>query len=503
MKNTELTTFRNNRIAAVKDSRKFTTLVRAVPGKKPPDPLQVYELILQKSKLPACLLESATHKGELGRYTYICLFGSPFCIMRKIKSLKSLKRRLRDISPVPHEFLPFVGGAIGSFSHEVVSYVEKTVKPHAVDPFNLPVVALYCFHCIIILDHQTNTLYYVANVPTSCDVERGYKEGCRLIGEMEHFVTDSESVQHVCDVAEMENLKSNLSKSEFMDMVLKAKEHVNKGNVFQVVLSRRLSVSFSGNGLSFYKALRSINPSPYLFHMRTDKNCNNAILVGSSPEIMADIRNREMIIRPLAGTRKRGKISAGDKRNENALLNNPKERAEHKMLVDLALNDVSRFCQSDSVVVTELMKAEYCGSVIHMASEVRGKLQDGVPPLDAFFGVTPAGTLSGCPKVRALQVITELEPCRRGPYGGAFGWFTDLSVYTCIIIRSALLLKGVLYWQTGAGIVYDSNPEAEYLETEKKAGSIKKSLTEMNNQRKDEREKKKNKSNQSRGRRPL
>ncbi|MDO8483263.1 MAG: anthranilate synthase component I family protein [bacterium] len=500
MKNTELTTFRNNRIAAVKDSRKFTTLVRTVSGEKFPDLLQIYELVLQKTKLPAVLMESATHKGELGRISYLGLFGRPFCIMKKIGSLKSLKRGLRDISPLPHPFLPYIGGAIGVINHEVVSHVEKTVKPHSMDPFNLPMVALYAFHCVIVLDHQTNTLYYVANVPVSYGEALGYKEGCRLVEEMEQFVFGSAQEHGTPDVAEMDKLSSNLSKTEFMDMVEKAKVHINKGNVFQVVLSRRLSVPFFGNGLSFYKALRRINPSPYLFHMRTDSSCRNAILVGSSPEIMADIRNREMVIRPLAGTRKRGKSPAGDKRNEKALLNNPKERAEHKMLVDLALHDVSRYCQSESVVVTELMRPEYCGHVIHMASEVRGKLRDDVHPLDALFGVTPAGTLSGCPKVRALQIITELEPCQRGPYGGSFGWFTDLSVYTCIFIRSALLLRNVLYWQTGAGIVYDSNPEAEYFETEKKAAAIKRALLLMQKTSgKTEHEKKKNKRSTGRG----
>lgn len=499
MKNPELSDFEDNRRASIKDSRKFTTFVRVVSGEKLPDPLQVYELVLQKSKLPACLLESATHKSELGRYSYVCLFGKPFCVTSKLKSLALLKRKLRDISPLPHGTLPFVGGAIGGFNHEVITCVEKTVKPHPVDPFNFPMVVLYAFHCVIVLDHQTNTLYYVANVPTSFGVENGYDEASRLVKEMEQYVSESTNVSVTQDVADTESIGSNLSKTEFMDMVEKAKEHINKGDVFQVVLSRRLSVSFKGNGMSLYIILRSVNPSPYLFHIRTDKNCGNAILLGSSPEIMADIRNREMIIRPLAGTRKRGKTPAGDKRNEKALLNNPKERAEHKMLVDLALHDVGKFCTADSVVVTGLMQAEYCGPVIHMASEVRGKLRNDVHPLDAFFGVTPAGTLSGCPKVRALQIISELEPCQRGPYGGAFGWFTDLSLYTCIFIRSALLLNGVMYWQTGAGIVYDSNPEAEYFETEKKAAAIKRALLLMQKTSgKKDYEKNKNKSNSGR-----
>lgn len=479
MQNSELSDYRSNRDASIKDLRKYTTLIRAVSAEKLPDPLLVYETVLQETTLPACLLESATHDGEKGRYSFICLFGKPFCIMRKMRSLASLKRRLRDISPLPHGELPFVGGALGYIGHEAITGIEKTVKMHPVDPFNLPVIALYCFHSVIILDHQTNTLYYVVNIPTSWDVEQGYTAGCRLIGEMEQCVSDSVSVQSVADVAKIENITSNLSEAEFSDMVVKAKDHINKGDVFQVVLSRRLSVPFQGNGVSLYRALRNINPSPYLFHMRTDKNCRNAILIGSSPEIMTDIRNREMIIRPLAGTRGRGKTLAGDRRNEHALISNKKERAEHKMLVDLALNDIRKFCQAGSVEVSKLMEPEYFSHVIHMASEVRGKLRDNVHPLDACIGSLPAGTLSGCPKVRALQLIQELEPCQRGPYGGALGWFTDQSLDTCIFIRSALLLDGVLCWQTGAGIVYDSDPKAEYLETVKKAGAIEKALREM------------------------
>lgn len=479
MQNCELQIFRNNHTAAIKDSRKVTTLIRVVSGQAFPDPLQVYESVLQKSKLPACLLESATHDGQKGRYSYICFFGRPFCIMRKMKSLASLKRGLRDISPLPHSELQFIGGALGYIGYEAITGIEKTVRPHPIDPFNLPVIALYCFHSVIVLDHQTNTLYYIANVPTSYSSRRGYQEGCRLIDAMEQHVAGSASIQSMQDAAEMGQVSSNLSRTEFMDMVEKAKQHINNGDVFQVVLSRRLSVPFFGNGVSLYRALRRINPSPYLFHMRTDRNCKNAILLGSSPEIMADIRDRELVIRPLAGTRKRGKSPAGDRRNERALLHNLKERAEHKMLVDLALHDVRKFCQADSITIPKLMEPEYFGPVIHMASEVHGKLRDDVHPLDACVDVIPPGTLSGCPKVRALKLITECEPCQRGPYGGAFGWFTDRSLVTCIFIRSALLLQGVLYWQTGAGIVYDSNPAREYDETVKKALGLERALRQM------------------------
>ncbi len=484
MQNSDLATFGNNRMVAIQNSRKVTTFTRIVSGATLPDPLRVYESILQKSILPACLLESATHKGEKGRYSFICLFGKPFCIMHKMKSLTSLKRRMEDISPLPHSTLPFIGGAVGYIGHEAITGVETTVKLHPIDPFNLPVIALYCFHCVIALDHETSTLHYLVSVPTSWKVKLGYREACRLVKEMESFVSDSSHEDGIQDVATMKSIISNPSKCEFIDMITRAKRYILSGDVFQVVLSRRLSLRFQGNGVALYRALRTINPSPYLFHMRTDGKCRDATLLGSSPEIMADIRNCEMVIRPLAGTRKRGKTPAGDNRNAKALLHNQKERAEHKMLVDLALNDVRRFCLANSVKVTKLMEPEYFSHVIHMASEVRGKLKENVHPLDACIGSLPAGTLSGCPKVRALQLIAELEACQRGPYGGAFGWFTDWSLDTCIFIRSALLLDGVLYWQTGAGIVSDSDPQMEYAETVKKAKAMEKALNEMQNAQK-------------------
>ena len=186
-----------------------------------------------------------------------------------------------------------------------------------------------------------------------------------------------------------------------------------------------------------------------------------------------------MRIRPLAGTRKRGISREEDERSERELLDDEKETAEHRMLVDLARNDIGKFCQAESIKVTQLMQAEYFSHVMHIGSEVKGELREGLHPLDACIGSLPAGTLSGAPKVRALQLIAELESSQRGVYGGAFGWFTDQSLSTCIFIRSALLLGGILYWQTGAGIVYDSDPTKEYEETTIKARAIEKALLDM------------------------
>ena len=210
--------------------------------------------------------------------------------------------------------------------------------------------------------------------------------------------------------------------------------------------------------------------------MRLGESCRNAVLIGASPEVMSKIQKGKMIVRPLAGTAKRGATPKKDKLNAEKLLNDPKEEAEHRMLVDLARNDVSRFCKAESVKVTSLMHVEYFKHVMHIGSEVSGGLNHGVIPFLALLGVMPAGTLSGAPKVEALRIISELEPSRRGPYGGAFGWFTDTALDTCIFIRSALLFEGKLYWQTGAGIVADSIPEKEYVETVMKAKGIETAL---------------------------
>lgn len=479
MKNSELTAFKNSRATAIKNSRRVTPLIRVVSLKTLPDPLLVYEAILQDTKLPAFLMESVTHEEGKGDQSFICLLGKTLCIAKTMKSSRSIKRALRRASPMPHDTLAFVGGGGGIIGYEIASSIEKTVKPHSVDPFKLPVIALYRFSLVIALDHKTNTLYYIANVPTAYTAERGYAEGCRLIRQMELYVANSALVQNKKDTVRLNDISPNITDDEYMKMVAKAKQYIEQGDIFQVVLSRCFSVPFCGDGTSFYRALRANNPSPYLFHMRLCDACRNAILVGSSPEIMANIQKGKIVVRPLAGTRGRGKTPAGDKRKEHALLNSKKECAEHGMLVDLALHDVRGLCETGSTKVVKLMELEKFKTLIHMASEINGTLRKNVHPFDACIRVSPAGTLSGCPKIRAQQIIAELEPCQRGPYGGMIGWFTDYSARTGIFIRSALILKGKLYFQVGCGIVSDSEPKAELAETGIKARGTLRSLKEL------------------------
>ncbi len=478
---TKFAHFKSNRQNAINANRKVVTHIRTIKAKKLLDPLLVYNAVLLKTKLPACLLESAVHTGSRGRYSYICLKGSPFAVMQEIEggSLSSIKDKFSAECPMPHKDLPFIGGAVGYIGHDAINSIETTVKANRVDPFGLPVIALYFYSSVIVFDHEKNVLHYISNVETALSEEEGFKKACCEIEEMEQYVNESVNTVIPIDKVSVKDVESNLSQAEYEEMVVKAKEHIPKGDVFQVVLSRRLSVPFEGSGVSFYQALRISNPSRYLFHMRLDESCRNAVLAGASPEIMSDIQKRKMIIRPLAGTKKRGTTPEEDRQIEEGMLCDEKETAEHRMLVDLARNDIARFCEAKSIKVTRLMKAEYFRYLMHIGSEVVGKLRKGVHPLDACVGSLPAGTLSGAPKVRALQIISEFEPSRRGPYGGALGWFTDKSLDTCIFIRSALLLEGKLYWQTGAGIVADSIPKDEYIETENKAKGIMNALKQI------------------------
>lgn len=474
-----LKSFKKSWETAVKANRQVVTIVGERKCNVLPDPLCVYATLLHESHLPACLLESGAHIAGKGRFSFVCAFGQPFAIASERESLNSLKQLLREKCPLPHKFLPFVGGAVGYIGHEAITLVESTVKAHENNPFNLPFIDLHFFGSVIVFDHKKNAVYCVANVSTALSVEKGYETGCQLLQSLEELVDNSQSSFITPDLANAESISSNLSKDEYMEMVLKAKEHIKQGDVFQIVLSRRLSVPFKGQGLSLYKSLRDINPSPYLFHMRFDDNCKNAVLVGASPEIMVKVGKREITVRPLAGTKKRGATPEEDVLIEKSMLEDPKETAEHRMLVDLARNDIGKFCSASSVSVTKLMVAEYFSHVMHIGSEVKGKLRKEVHPFDGCIGSLPAGTLSGAPKVEALKLISQLEPTARGTYGGAFGWFTDKALDTCILIRSALLLEGTLHFQTGAGIVYDSDPSKEFEETETKALAMKKALRNM------------------------
>lgn len=262
---------------------------------------------------------------------------------------------------------------------------------------------------------------------------------------------------------------SNMTRDEYREMVLKAKEHIFAGDIFQVVPSQRFSLPFRQPPFSLYRALRRLNPSPFLFYFDFDE----FTIVGSSPEILVRVRDDTITIRPIAGTRKRGATLAEDEALAADLKADPKECAEHLMLLDLGRNDVGRFAEIGSVKVTEQMVIEYYSHVIHLVSNVEGKLKPEHDALDALIGGFPAGTVSGAPKVRAMEIIDDLEPHRRGVYGGGIGYFAaNGAMDTCIALRTGVIKDGTLYVQAGGGIVADSDPEAEYQETVNKASAL-------------------------------
>ncbi|MEW6681154.1 MAG: anthranilate synthase component I family protein, partial [bacterium] len=258
-----------------------------------------------------------------------------------------------------------------------------------------------------------------------------------------------------------------MSKEKFIKMVLSAKEYIKLGDIIQVVLSQRIKRRTSASPISVYRSLRHINPSPYMFFL----DFSDIKIIGSSPELLVRLEDGIAETRPIAGTRRRGKTQEEDKRLEEELLNDPKERAEHIMLVDLGRNDLGRVCKIGTIGVSDFMKIEKYSHVMHIVTSVKGKMEKGLGPFELISACFPAGTLSGAPKKRACEIIDELEPVRRGVYGGAVGYFSFLgNMDTAITIRTILLYNGIAYIQAGAGIVADSDPEKEYEESLNKAG---------------------------------
>jgi anthranilate synthase component 1 len=291
----------------------------------------------------------------------------------------------------------------------------------------------------------------------------------RIIGQLQNPAPSSPPKQSFSPSP----LRSNFSKEEFMKRVERAKEYIKVGDVIQIVLSQSFSSDLHCEPFDIYRALRSINPSPYLFYLKMD----DIVLLGASPEVMVRLEDRQIELRPLAGTRPRGKTPEEDQKMEKDLLADEKEMAEHIMLVDLGRNDVGRVSEIGSVEVTSLMDVERYSHVMHIVSNIRGSLGPGKNAFDVFRATFPAGTVSGAPKIRAMEIIEELEPIRRGPYAGAAGYFSfSGNLDTCITIRSILIKEGKAYVQAGAGIVADSDPEKEYEETLNKAQALFKAI---------------------------
>jgi anthranilate synthase component 1 len=385
--------------------------------------------------------------------------------------LRALEGFLGGFRAAPHDSLPrFFGGAVGYASYDVVRSFEKI--PDVLPPD----LALYdCYFMItdtlLIFDNVKQKIRVMANVildGTQTPAE-AYREAEDKIGRMVARLQTPAPYSPRKKSFSSSPLRSNLTREDFMKRVERAKEYIRAGDVIQVVLSQRFSTELHCAPFDIYRALRSINPSPYLFYLKID----DAVLLGASPEVMVRLEGNQVELRPLAGTRRRGKTPEEDKEMEKDLLGDEKERAEHIMLVDLGRNDVGRVAAIGSVEVTELMGVERYSHVMHIVSNIRGLLAPGKNSFDVFRAAFPAGTVSGSPKIRAMEIIEELEPVRRGPYAGAVGYFSfSGNMDTCITIRSIFIKDGKAYIQVGAGIVADSEAEKEYEETLNKAQAI-------------------------------
>lgn len=370
------------------------------------------------------------------------------------------------------------GGLVGFFGYDLIRTVENLPHPPK-DDLNLPTCHFMVVDEIIAFDHLKQKLLLIINMPTEGDLQLNYDNTIQRLNSLERTIRNSYSYQPKKDrnntSSHNPTISSNMDKEYFCKIVKRAKEYIFNGDIFQVVLSQRFSMPALNEILDVYRYLRVSNPSPYMYFLKFD----DYSIVGASPEMLVRCEDGIVETCPIAGTRKRGKTAEEDVRIEKDLINDPKELAEHVMLVDLGRNDLGKISKFGTVKVTDYMKVLHYSQVMHIASTVCGELRDDLTVFDALQAVFPAGTLSGAPKIRAMEIIDELEPTQRGIYGGAIGFLSfDGNLECCITIRTILFKDGMAYIQAGAGIVADSIPEKEYEETENKAGALLKALTE-------------------------
>jgi anthranilate synthase component 1 len=393
--------------------------------------------------------------------------------------LAIVERVMGKFRAVPVPGLPrFTGGAIGFIGYEFIHDVEPVVPRPPQDELQTPVMYFLVADQLLIFDRVAQTITILVNAILA-DAENPAEAYENAVGEIERLVSLLEQPsehQPVSLPAETPSIpfESNMTREKFGTNVLKAKEYITAGDIIQVVGSQRFSAPVKASPIDIYRAARSVNPSPYMFLLELD----GFSLVGASPEIHVRCEDGKVEIRPIAGTRRRGKTAGEDLALEKELLADPKERAEHVMLVDLARNDIGRVCDFGSVQVKELMTVERYSHVMHIVTQVEGKLSADKTPYDLMRATFPAGTVSGAPKIRAMQIIAELEQTARGPYAGCVGYFSfNGNLDTCITIRTALIKDGRAFVQAGGGWVNDSTPEGEFQETVNKSMAMRKAVT--------------------------
>jgi anthranilate synthase component 1 len=414
------------------------------------------------------LLESVEGGEKIARYSF--LGTCPKSDVQSPSSFAQIKEILKKYKPVKIPGLPrFSGGLVGYISYDAVRQIEKLPNANP-DDLGLPLMQFIMADTLLAFDHIKHKIMIIANAQLHGDPAKAYRRACRQIAALEA------KLKKPLRTTELETsrrrpvkFKSNVTKGEYEEMVRHARRYIKAGDVIQVVLSQRLEAKCQADPFDIYRALRVINPSPYMYYLQLGK----VRIVGSSPEVMVRLEGGTATLRPIAGTRPRGRDEAQDRKLAEELLASKKERAEHVMLVDLGRNDLGRVCDFGSVRVTEEMVIEKYSHVMHIVSNVSGKLKRGRDAVDLVKAVFPAGTVSGAPKVRAMEIIDELENRQRGLYAGCVGYFSfSGELDSGIAIRTILIRDGKAYVQAGAGLVYDSVPAKEYQETLNKARAL-------------------------------
>ena len=434
-------------------------------------PVNIYYKLKGKYKF---LLESASTSKEESRYSF--MGSNPYLLLSsrgenvtitKGNETKETKGKILDYAEghLLKEYdrldleLPFIGGAIGYIGYDVIRQYEN-LPDNNPDELNLPETCLLFYKEYICFDHFKNTLMLIHNVFPEEDED--YSTVLDKLNSMESIINEEPVNHELTENSQNKEVTSNYTKKDFCDLVNKAKQHITSGDIFQLVLSQRLKIKNSTDPFIVYRRLRRSNPSPYMFYIDFEA----FKLAGASPESLVKVKGNQVMTNPIAGTRPRGETSNEDQKLKEELLNDEKELAEHLMLVDLGRNDIGKISEFGSIKLDKFMEVEFFSHVMHMCSKVSGTLKSGLNCFDALKSCLPVGTVSGAPKIRAMELIDELENTRRNIYSGAIGYFSyggDMD--TCIAIRTIVFKDDFAYVQGGAGIVYDSVPEDEYTET--------------------------------------
>ncbi|MEX2236733.1 MAG: anthranilate synthase component I [Dehalococcoidia bacterium] len=429
------------------------------------------------------LLESVEGGETLGRYSFIGT--EPYRVLRTgpgessgaVDPLLEIERELARFKPIHLPGLPrFTGGAVGYLGYDVARYFERLPQAPN-DPLGLAESVFMFLDTLLVFDHLQHEIKVVTHARTDGDIPSAYRQATWRLDEIAERLAQPLAGLPYEEVngPTGQEITSNLERDEYLERVERAREHIVAGDIYQVQLSQRFSQRTGAHPFEIYRALRRVNPSPYMYYLDFDE----IQVVGASPEMLIRVDEGRIETHPLAGTRRRGKDAADEVRMEQELRTDEKERAEHVMLVDLSRNDLGRVSRPGTIEVTELMEVEKYSHVMHLVSHVAGDLRPEVSTYDALRAAFPAGTVSGAPKIRAMEVIAELERDQRGVYAGCVGYF-DFSgnLDTAITIRTLVVKDGVAHAQAAAGIVYDSDPELEYMECENKARAMLRAIEE-------------------------